>query len=118
MSSARASRIKFWLERHRPEHGAGWGGRLRGDDPEHWRRRDAAALLSNRRSSSHEENCHCQRCYSWSVHVGRLGREAPCEEASRGSTAMSAPAPMMPFYTASSADKQLYAKNKHDSGVK
>jgi hypothetical protein len=31
---------------------------------------------------------------------------------------MSAPAPMMPFYTASSADKQLYAKNKRDSGVK
>ena len=34
------------------------------------------------------------------------------------SSAMSTPAPMMPFYTASSADKQLYVKNKHDSGVK
>jgi hypothetical protein len=34
------------------------------------------------------------------------------------STAMSTPGPMMPFGQVSSADKEMYAKNKHDSGVK
>ena len=34
-------------------------------------------------------------------------------------TAMNTPGPMMmPFYTASSADKEMYARNKRESGVK
>jgi hypothetical protein len=34
------------------------------------------------------------------------------------STTASTPAPMMPFYTASSADKEMYMRNKRESGVK
>jgi hypothetical protein len=34
------------------------------------------------------------------------------------STAMSAPAPTMPFGGPTAADKQMYMKNKRDSGMK
>jgi hypothetical protein len=34
------------------------------------------------------------------------------------STAMSTPSPMMPFGTVSSADKEMYMRNKRESGVK
>jgi hypothetical protein len=63
-----------------------------------------------------EEIHHCQHCHSWSVDIGRLGREdSPCEEASRDRDEHANP---MPFGGVSSADREMYLRNKRESGIK